>query len=58
MNVGQAITEAMRDQRKRDWLHAIGGGWGRDNIVWLQRYLWWGWDVCGPGGIGKPGVET
>ena len=58
MNVGKMITEAMREQRKRDWIRGMCGDWGCEHINRLKTYVWWGWHINGHGGIGKPGSET
>lgn len=56
MDVGRAITEAMRDQRRRDifrmWQELVG-----EARHALSAYWWWGWDISGPGGLGRPGRE-
>lgn len=61
MNAGRAITEAMRAQRRRDFLALYRGTTGSDCDA-LGAYWWWGWDInhrdpWGRGGIGKAGSD-
>ena len=56
MNAGQAITAAMRDQRKRDF-HLMRRRSCAEHYNVLMAWLWWGWDINGRGGLGYPGIE-
>lgn len=54
MNVGRAITAGMYAERVRDLER-----FARE-IEWryvVHAYAWWGWDISGRGGLGRPGVE-
>lgn len=53
MNVGHAITAAMREQRRRD---ANGLNWSRHRNVFLA-WWWWGWSINGRGGLGYSGSD-
>lgn len=56
MNVGRAITEAMREQRMKDWNRmawANADHWHR-----LYAYVQWGWAIHGKRHLGKPGVNV
>ena len=52
MNVGRAITAACRAQRARDIGRLASDHRHRDHVM---AYWWWGWDIHGPSGLGKPG---
>lgn len=52
MNVGAAITAALQEQRRRDWNRMLLTDRGT-----LRAWLWWGWHIDRPGGLGYPGTE-
>lgn len=56
MNVGRAITQAMRDQRRRDLTHMT---WTLPSPLryHLSAYVMWGWNISGQGGLGKAGWD-
>lgn len=61
INAGKAIQAACYEQRARDisalylyCLHHLG----RDSRRRLEAYWWWGWDINGRSGLGKPGREV
>lgn len=63
MNVGKAITDAMKQQRRSDitWLAfwcLRHEGYRTAAYHKLLAYWMWGWDINGRGGLGKPGVEA
>lgn len=55
MNVGKAITAACQEQRAKDILRIAKWDYRYYSIV--LAYWWWGWDISGRGGLGKPGSE-
>lgn len=57
MNVGKAITAACREQRIRDIERMMKADHYR-NLHILQAYWWWGWDINGRSGLGKPGSQV
>lgn len=65
MNVGKAITGAMRAQRKKDiermlrWVREFENyrHYGPAAHDRLLAYWWWGWDINGKSGLGKPGAD-
>lgn len=54
MNVGKAITAAMRDQRRKDMAVLARN---ISHYYAVMAYWWWGWDIHGRGGLGKPGAD-
>lgn len=62
MNVGRAITGAMREQRQKDIESMLRWCMRHDGYMTrayhrLLAYWWWGWDINGRSGLGKPGAE-
>lgn len=55
MNVGRAITLGMQEQARRDF-RALAFDYRYRNYV--LAYLWWGWDINGHGGLGRPGMPA
>lgn len=54
MNVGRSITAACREQRRRDlerFAREI------EHRYAVMAYAWWGWDINGRGGLGRPGWD-
>lgn len=61
MNVGKAITSAMRDQRRKD-MNDVVLRWARRGYYGgayhaVLAYWWWGWDINGHSGLGRPGAD-
>lgn len=57
VNVGKMITAACREQRERDIIRMMRAD-GFKNLHILQAYWWWGWDINGKSGLGKPGAHV
>lgn len=58
MKVGEAITEGMRADRRRDLVDAMLGrnGWSWKDADRMKAWCWWGWNISGRGGLGRPGL--
>lgn len=56
MNVGEAITEAMREQRMKDWWRIGMKSTAHHHL--LYAYINWGWAIHGTSHLGKPGWDV
>lgn len=52
MDVGRAITKAMREQRDRDLLQLMRD---RKYRYTVQAWCWWGWAIHRDNHLGYPG---
>ncbi len=56
MNVGRAITVACREQRAKD-MRRLASSYHHRYYNVVMAYWMWGWDIHGPGGLGRPGSD-
>jgi hypothetical protein len=57
INAGKAITAARQQARRDEMAELIHNANPRDRHR-LLAYWWWGWDINGTGGLGKPGEDA